>query len=108
MGVNVSSLVMISFFLGAAIGALGGAVIAPISFMVYDGGSMIGLKGLTCAIVGGIGSYPGAVVGGLVLGLLESLSTGYISSIFKDILAFLVLLLILLVKPSGLMKRAEE
>ena len=108
MGVNVKTLVMISYFLGGAIGALGGMVIAPISFMVYDEGTMIGLKGFASAVLGGVGSYPGAVVGGLVLGLLESLSTGYISSIFKDVLAFVVLLLILVIKPSGLMKRAEE
>jgi len=108
MGVNVKTLIMISYFLGGAIGALGGMVIAPISFMVYDEGTMIGLKGFASAVLGGVGSYPGAVVGGLVLGLLESLSTGYISSIFKDVLAFVVLLFILVIKPSGLMKQAEE
>ena len=108
MGINVKNLVMISYFLGGAIGGLGGMVIAPISFMVYDEGTMIGLKGFSSAVLGGVGSYPGAVVGGLVLGLLESLSTGYISSIFKDILAFLVLLFILVIKPTGLMRRAEE
>ena len=59
-------------------------------------------------MLGGVGSYPGAVVGGLVLGLLESLSTGYVSSIFKDILAFLVLLCILVLKPTGLMKRSDD
>lgn len=108
MGVNVRSFVTVSFFLGGAIGALGGMVITPMSFMVYDEGTMIGLKGFASAVMGGMGSYPGAVVGGLLLGLLESLFTGYISSIFKDILAFLVLLLILVIKPSGLMKRAAD
>jgi branched-chain amino acid transport system permease protein len=108
MGVNVKSFVTISFFLGGAIGAVGGMVIAPISFMVYDEGTMVGLKGFASAVMGGVGSYPGAVVGGLVLGLLESLSTGYISSIFKDILAFVVLLVILVIKPSGLMRRTED
>jgi len=108
MGVNVRSFVRISFFLGGAIGGLGGMMIAPISFMVYDGGTMVGLKGFVSAVLGGVGSYPGAVVGGLVLGLLESLSTGYLSSILKDILAFIVLLFILCVKPTGLMKRAED
>lgn len=108
MGVNVKSFVTISFFLGGAIGAVGGMVIAPISFMVYDEGTMIGLKGFASAVMGGVGSYPGAVVGGLLLGLLESLSTGYISSIFKDILAFVVLLFIVVVKPSGLMRRTED
>jgi branched-chain amino acid transport system permease protein len=108
MGINVKTFVSISYFLGGAIGAMGGVVIAPISFMVYDEGTMIGLKGFASAVLGGVGSYPGAIIGGLVLGLLESLSTGYISSIFKDILAFLVLLLILIIKPSGLMKREED
>lgn len=108
MGVNVKSFVTISFFLGGAIGAVGGMVIAPISFMVYDEGTMIGLKGFASAVMGGVGSYPGAVVGGLLLGLLESLSTGYISSIFKDILAFVVLLFIVVIKPSGLMRRTED
>jgi branched-chain amino acid transport system permease protein len=108
MGVNVKTFVMISFFLGGALGAVGGMLMAPVSFMVYDEGTMMGLKGFASAVLGGIGSYPGAVVGGLVLGLLESLSTGYVSSIFKDILAFVVLLLILVIKPTGLMKRSDE
>ncbi len=81
---------------------------APISFVVYDEGTMMGLKGFASAVLGGVGIYPGAVVGGLVLGLLESLSTGYVSSIFKDIPAFLVLLYILVVKPTGLMKRSDD
>ena len=108
MGVDVRNFVTISYFLGGAIGGLGGMVIAPISFMVYDGGTMMGLKGFAAAVLGGVGSYPGAVIGGLVLGLLENLATGYISSFFKDTIAFLALLLILFVKPSGLMKRAED
>lgn len=108
MGINVKRFIMISFFLSGAIGAVGGMVVSPISFMVYDEGTMLGLKGFASAVLGGVGSYPGAVVGGLVLGLLESFSTGYISSIFKDILAFLALLIILILKPSGLLKKGEE
>lgn len=108
MGINVKNFVTISYFLGGALGSLGGMLIAPVSFMVYDEGTMMGLKGFASAVLGGIGSYPGAVVGGLILGLLESLSTGYISSIFKDILAFLVLLVILMVKPTGLVKWSGE
>ncbi|MDD2735698.1 MAG: branched-chain amino acid ABC transporter permease [Desulfuromonadaceae bacterium] len=108
MGIDVKNFVTISFFLGGAIGGLGGMMIAPISFMVYDGGTMMGLKGFAAAVLGGVGSYPGAVIGGIVLGLLENLATGYISSFFKDTIAFLALLLILFIKPSGLMKRTED
>jgi branched-chain amino acid transport system permease protein len=108
MGINVKRYIMISFFLSGAIGAVGGMVVSPISFMVYDEGTMLGLKGFASAVLGGVGSYPGAVVGGIVLGLLESFSTGYISSIFKDILAFLALLIILILKPSGLLRRRED
>jgi branched-chain amino acid transport system permease protein len=107
MGVNVKNLVMTSYFLGGAIGALGGMVIAPISFMVYDEGTMIGLKGLQALCWEGW-ELSGRCRGRTGSGLLESLSTGYISSIFKDILAFLVLLSILVIKPTGLMRRAEE
>jgi branched-chain amino acid transport system permease protein len=108
MGINVKRFIMISFFLSGAIGAIGGMVVSPISFMVYDEGTMLGLKGFASAVLGGVGSYPGALVGGLVLGLLESFSTGYISSIFKDILAFLALLIILVLKPAGLLRRGEN
>ncbi len=108
MGINVQSFVKFSFFLSGVIGSLGGMVIAPISFMVYHEGTMIGLKGFASAVLGGVGSYPGAIVGGLAIGLLESLSAGYVSSIFKDILAFLLILIILVIKPTGLMKRRED
>ena len=69
---------------------------------------MMGLKGFAAAVLGGVGSYPGAVIGGVVLGLLENLATGYISSFFKDTIAFLALLSILFIKPSGLIKRTGE
>lgn len=108
MGVDVKNFITISYFLGGAIGGLGGVMIAPISFMVYDGGTMMGLKGFAAAVLGGVGSYPGAVIGGVVLGLLENLATGYISSFFKDTIAFLALLSILFIKPSGLIKRTGE
>jgi branched-chain amino acid transport system permease protein len=81
---------------------MAGILITPITSMSYDGGLMLGLKGFAAGILGGYGSALGAVVGGLVLGVLEALGAGYISSASKDAFAFLVLLFILFVKPSGL------
>ena len=78
-------------------------ILTPITSVSYDVGAMLGLKGFSAAILGGYGSMPGAVVGGLLWGVLESLGAGLISSQYKDALAFLVLLFILFFKPSGLM-----
>jgi branched-chain amino acid transport system permease protein len=69
----------------------------------YDVGVLLGLKGFAAAILGGFGSFPGAVLGGVGLGLLESLSAGYWSSAYKDVAAFVVLLLVLFIRPKGLL-----
>ena len=81
-----------SFGLAAALGALGGVLIAPITFTSYDVGIMLGLKGFAAAMLGGLGSFGGAVAGGLMLGLLESLGAGFVSSAYKDAIAFVVIL----------------
>src|SRR5690606_24916469 len=93
------------FGLSGAIGGLAGVLIAPLTFISYDGGTLVGLKGFVAAALGGMYSIPGAVAGGLLLGALESLGAGYISSIFKDMTAFVVLIVLLVVR-SGLDKRA--
>jgi len=102
IGISVRRIVALAFALSGALGALAGILITPITSMSYDGGLMIGLKGFAAAILGGYGSVPGAVVGGLALGVLEALGAGYISSESKDAFAFLILLFVLFVKPSGL------
>lgn len=102
VGINVHSMVVWAFIISAALGAIGGAIVAPITLASYDMGTMLGLKGFCAAIFGGLGSGGGAIVGGLVLGVLESLGAGFISSAYKDAIAFIVLLLILFIKPSGL------
>ena len=107
VGVKVETTVLISFGIAALAGALAGAIITPLTLSSYDQGAMFGFKGFSAAMLGGIGSLPGAVVGGLALGLLESLGSFYISSDFKDAIAFAVLLLILFVRPSGLLGRAH-
>ena len=107
VGINVKYMILVSFALSAAVGALGGIVITPISLMEYDRGAMLAVKGFSACILGGMGSFPGAVTGGLIIGLIESLGAGLISSGYKDVFALLVLLLVLFVKPSGLLGSAE-
>lgn len=107
VGVRVEMTVMLSFAIAAFAGALAGAIITPLTLSSYDQGAMFGFKGFSAAMLGGVGSLPGAVVGGLALGLLEAFGSFYISSDFKDAIAFAVLLMILFVRPSGLLGRAD-
>ncbi|WP_335869121.1 branched-chain amino acid ABC transporter permease [Bacillus sp. 2205SS5-2] len=103
MAISPKKMSSFSFALSAGLGALAGLVIAPIMFPSYDMGMMLGIKGFSASILGGLGSAPGAVVGGLLLGLIESLGAGYISSGMKDAIAFGVVLMILLIRPYGLL-----
>ncbi|HEX6990160.1 MAG TPA: branched-chain amino acid ABC transporter permease [Bacillota bacterium] len=103
-GINTIRLGRLAFGLSGAIGGLAGVLIAPLTFISYDGGTLIGLKGFVAAALGGMYSIPGAVAGGLLLGALEALGAGYVSSIFKDVTAFVVLIVLLVVR-SGLDKR---
>ncbi|MCE5334750.1 MAG: branched-chain amino acid ABC transporter permease [Desulfobacteraceae bacterium] len=102
IGISPGKLVALAFAMSGALGALAGILITPITSMSYDAGVMLGLKGFSAAILGGYGSVPGAVVGGVLLGVLESLGSGLISSAYKDAIAFLLLLAILFVRPAGL------
>jgi len=106
-GANTKKLFRISFAMGGLIGSIGGIIIAPISFVSYDIGGLMGIKGLIAAVFGGMSSYYGALVGGLGIGLMESLTAGFISSKAKDLMAFSVLIIVLLVKPTGLLGRSE-
>ena len=108
-GINVRHVLLVSFGLSAALGAVAGVLIAPITFTAWDAGVMLGLKGFAAAILGGMGSGPGAVAGGVMLGLLESLGAGYVSSAYKDAIAFVVMLSVLVFMPRGLLGgRATE
>ena len=108
VGINVRKLVLLSFGLSAAVGAVAGAIITPITLMEYDRGPLLALKGFAAAVLGGLGSGVGAIAAGFLIGILESLGAGLISSGYKDAIALLVLLVILWVKPSGLLGSAEE
>lgn len=102
-GIPVDRMILLSFTLSGALGAVAGIILTPITTTSYDVGVMLGLKGFSAAILGGYGSMPGAVVGGLLLGVFESLGAGLISSEYKDALAFLILLTVLFLKPSGIL-----
>ena len=103
VGINVRHVVFISFGLSAALGAVAGILIAPITLTAWDVGIMLGLKGFAAAVLGGLGSGPGAVLGGLVLGIAETLSAGYLSSAYKDVIAFVLMLAVLFFMPRGLL-----
>ncbi len=102
VGINVSRMIMLSFFLSAILGAIGGIAITPISLMEYDKGPALAVKGFCAAIMGGLGNGMGAVLGGFIIGVLETLTAGYIHSGFKDAVALVILLTILFFKPAGL------
>jgi branched-chain amino acid transport system permease protein len=104
VGVNVNRVISNTFIIGSALAAIGGVLIAShvgrINFYI---GFLAGIKAFTAAVLGGIGSIPGAVLGALVLGCTESFATGYVSSDYEDVFAFVLLIVILIIKPSGLL-----
>ena len=107
MGISAERMVLLAFIMSTGLGAVAGVIIAPITMSVYDMGTMLGLKGFCAAMLGGIGSLWGALVGGFLLGVLEALGVGYISSALKDAIAFVLLLGILYVRPSGILGARE-
>ena len=107
VGINVKTMVLLSFVISSAIGSMAGIIIAPLTMTSFDVGVMLGLKGFCAVIIGGMSSGLGTIMGGLLLGLLESLGAGYISASYKDAIAFIILLLILFVRPEGLFKQKE-
>jgi branched-chain amino acid transport system permease protein len=102
VGIETRTILLVSFGLSAALGGLAGILTAPITLTKYDIGIMLGLKGFAAAILGGLGSSYGAVAGGLLLGVIEAMSAGYISSAYKDAVAFIIILGVLFFVPSGL------
>jgi len=102
VGISVSRMALLSFGLSGLIGAVAGAILAPITMTAYDVGTMLGVKGFAACVLGGLGNPFGAAAGGLVIGVLESFGAGYISSGYKDAFAFIVMLLLLFVRPAGM------
>ena len=102
VGINTNWVLFMSFAMAAGLGALGGILITPITMTSYDVGIMLGLKGFVAVVVGGLGNGLGAVVGGLLVGVLEAMGAGYISSAYKDAMPFVLILLVLFFMPRGL------
>jgi branched-chain amino acid transport system permease protein len=108
MGVNVNFTIAATFFLGSALagvaGVMGGLLFNQVTPTI---GFIVGLKAFTAAVVGGIGSLPGAMLGGLLIGVAESMITGYVSSTYTNLFVFALLIVVMLVRPSGLLGRAQ-
>ncbi|MEH2506553.1 branched-chain amino acid transport system permease protein [Bradyrhizobium sp. AZCC 1578] len=105
VGINTATVMALAFGGSAAIGAIAGILITPITLTSYDVGTLLALKGFAAAMLGGMGNPLGAVAGGLLLGLLEAFGAGYISSTYKDAFAFIVILGVLFAMPQGLFGR---
>ena len=118
MGINVNKIISVTFMIGAALGAVAGILVAGnYSVANYSMGFMLGLKAFTAAVLGGIGNLGGAVLGGLLLGLIESIGAGYIGALtggflgsnYQDVFAFVVLIVVLVFRPTGIMgERVSE
>jgi branched-chain amino acid transport system permease protein len=107
MGINTSTMSALAFTLAAALGAIAGILITPITDATYEMGFLIGVKGFVGMVIGGMHSIPGAVAGALMVGLLETFSSAYISTFYSDAIMFTVLILVLFVKPNGIFARAS-
>lgn len=107
VGVSPKLTMSLSFILAAAVGAVAGVIVTPLTLTSFDHGTILGFKAFCAAMLGGLGSLPGAMIGGLLLGLAESFAGGWLSSHFKDAVAFVVLLLILVKWPNGLLGRGQ-
>jgi branched-chain amino acid transport system permease protein len=101
LGVRISRMIVITFVYSSILGAVAGILIGPIFYVSKEMGAMLGLKAFCSTIVGGFGSVPGAILGGLFLGVVEVISAYYISSAYRDAFAFIILILVLLFRPQG-------
>ncbi|WP_429932920.1 branched-chain amino acid ABC transporter permease [Agrobacterium vitis] len=108
VGLRVSTMSLISFIISGALGAIVGIVVAPISLTQYDSGLQLGIKGFIACIIGGFGGPVAAAAGGLMLGILEAFAAGYVSSAYKNAIAFVLLIAFLLFRPGGLFGEFEK
>ncbi|HNU93330.1 MAG TPA: branched-chain amino acid ABC transporter permease [Bacillota bacterium] len=107
MGIKVKNSMTFTFVLATVIGGIAGMLIAPLYFVMADMGALMGIKGYASAVLGGLDSMSGAMVGGLILGLAENLAGGFISSGYQTAIAFLIMILVLIFRPQGIMGRRQ-
>lgn len=108
MGIDIDRTIVATFFIGSVLAGMGGVMFGLVFSKVFHlMGFVAGLKGFTAAVVGGIGNVPGAMLGGLLIGLAESYAAGYISSTFQNLIVFGILIAVMLLRPNGLLGRAE-
>jgi branched-chain amino acid transport system permease protein len=103
MGIRVKSMVLLSFAMSAALGAIGGIIITPLTMTDYSGGMLLAIKGFSAAMLGGMGSFVGAVIGAFVFSFLESFAAAFVSSSLKELVTFIVIINVLLFMPRGIM-----
>ena len=106
MGIELKHVYAVTFLIAGLLGTIAGLLITPLALIQFESGLMFGLKGFAAAIVGGLGSVTGAILGGLLLGVAEALNAGYVSSAYKDAIAFMLLVGVLLLKPEGFFGRS--
>ena len=106
VGIDLHKVNAAAFLIAGGLGAVAGFLVTPLSLVQFESGLMFGLKGFAAAVLGGLGSLYGVVAGGLLLGVAEAVSAGYVSSAYKDALAFVLLIAVLLIRPSGLFVRS--
>lgn len=106
-GINARNMVTFSFMLSAATGALGGCIVSPITYVQYDSGTQLAIKGFTVAILGGLGNSTAAIAAGMILGITEAFSIWVLPAAYKDVISIGILLLILIVRPSGIFGNPE-
>lgn len=108
VGIDLARVNAAAFLLAALFGAIAGFLVTPLSMVQFESGLMFGLKGFAAAVLGGLGSLYGVVAGGLVLGIAEALGAGYVSSAYKDAIAFALIIVVLLTRPAGLFGRLHH
>jgi branched-chain amino acid transport system permease protein len=103
MGINVPLAISVIFGVACALGAAAGVLVGPINYVQVQMGVGVLIKAFAAAVIGGFGSLPGAVLGGLLVGVTESLGAGYLSGSYKDIYAFILMIVVLMVRPAGML-----
>ena len=101
VGIRVDLIILLTFIYAALLGGIGGILLAPIFYVSSTMGFMIAIKGFSSSIVGGLGSIPGAIVGGLFIGVVELVGAAFVSATYKDVFAFVILIAVLLLRPRG-------